>query len=361
VITETKTNFNLHRIKNDKSFPDYFIPVRWLKIIAVLGLLLFAAYSYAGTVSVPSSPHYGGAVTINWSSGGSQYVKIYFQINGGSWMGGTMYTGYAGSVSFSFSAGVYTFRADSCYQYPPYYQLLCATGYVSDPVTVVTSSPSGTPSISLASIDYDGNYSFNWNSIANTTQYKWQQRINGGSWPATETTTSSTTVTRSNSGGTYGYRVRACNPNGCSGYSSEKSITIFTTPPTSIPSIIIPAVDYDGSYSFSWNLIPYATNYKWQQRVDGSGWGNEITTSGTSVSILSNGSGTYGYHVKACNPNGCGVYSNEATITVVGDTTAYQYDELGRLIEVTHPNSVKSEYEYDAADNRTLKQSSTAN
>lgn len=40
-------------------------------------------------------------------------------------------------------------------------------------------------------------------------------------------------------------------------------------------------------------------------------------------------------------------------------TTTYSYDELGRLIQVVHPNAVANDYEYDAADNRTSKESSS--
>lgn len=52
--------------------------------------------------------------------------------------------------------------------------------------------------------------------------------------------------------------------------------------------------------------------------------------------------------------------SSSSAPTAQTTTTTYAYDDLGRVKTVTHPNAVKNTYTYDAADNRTKKES-TAN
>jgi YD repeat-containing protein len=301
------------------------------------------------TISLPSVD-YDGSYSLSWNSiANATEYRWQQRVNGGAWGAETAIAGT--SVSLTNGNGTYGYRVRAC-------NPVGCSGYSSEQSIVVnTIPPASAPSISLSSVDYDGSYSFSWNSIANATEYRWQQRLNGGGWGG-ENSTSGTSASVTNVGGTYGYRVRACNPAGCSGYSSEQSIVVVTTPPSGTPSISLQAVDYDGSYSLSWNSIANATEYRWQQRVNSGAWGGETTTAGTSVS-LTNGAGTYGYRVRACNPNGCGGYSSEALIMIVGDTTSYKYDELGRLIEVRHPNAVSNDYEYDAADNRRSKQSSS--
>lgn len=48
--------------------------------------------------------------------------------------------------------------------------------------------------------------------------------------------------------------------------------------------------------------------------------------------------------------------SSNSSIPIVPRTTTYQYDELGRLKTVIYPSSIKNTYMYDAADNRTRKE-----
>lgn len=423
---------------------------RHFHVLTAVGALLTPCILQAANLSLPETD-YDGTFTMSWT-GGNPYVQLYEKVTGGSWdqLSGTIYAP-SGSDTLTRTSGTYTYRADSCTYVPPpdppYYPYVfsCATG-ASKTIEVITSPPSIAPTVSLASVDYDGSYSFSWAPIDHATNYKWQQRKNSESWSSLTTTSTNTVNISVSESATYKYRVKACNPNGCSNYSNIKSIVVVTTPPGAIPTISLPPMDYGGDYLVTWNAISDATSYKWQQLIsggtwssptttglesvhisvasdgtysyrvracnpngctsyssvksievittvpgvptislpqmdpdgeyvvdwssvtdavnykwqeyDGDSWSSLQTTSGTSAQIAGNGVGAYRYRVKACNPNGCGSYSSQATIIVVGNTTTYQYDELGRLIWTQHPNAVVNEYEYDAADNRTSKESS---
>ena len=65
--------------------------------------------------------------------------------------------------------------------------------------------------------------------------YMLEERINSGAWSLVQND-GSTQSNRSGLGyGVYGYRVKACNVSGCSGYSAVASIN--STPPPATPKI----------------------------------------------------------------------------------------------------------------------------
>jgi len=94
-----------------------------------------------------------------------------------------------------------------------------------------------------------------------------------------------------------------------------------------------------------------------------------------NVAVTKTVSGTYTYQMLNCTVGqggaSCYAVSGTKSITVTlapvnpvvctgaANTITYCYDDLGRVITVIHPNGVKNKYEYDAADNRTKKESTT--
>jgi len=99
-----------------------------------------------------------------------------------------------------------------------------------------------------------------------------------------------------------------------------------------------------------------------------------------SIAITKTTSGTYTYRMKSCTGTASGlvcttISSSKSIVVTLGsssssapsgscvgaaNTVVYCYDDLGRVKTVIHANGVKNSYEYDAADNRTKKES-TAN
>jgi YD repeat-containing protein len=132
----------------------------------------------------------------------------------------------------------------------------------------------------------------------------------------------------------------------------------------------LPSTNTTGSYTITYTfsgmgalvieeLLP---NGAWQAIGGGSSSG--------AIAVTKTQSGTYSYRSRTCMSS-CSVPSATKTITVTlgpanpvvctgaPNTITYCYDDLGRVKTVIHPNGVKNKYEYDAADNRTKKESTT--
>jgi len=86
--------------------------------------------------------------------------------------------------------------------------------------------------------------------------------------------------------------------------------------PSAAPTLSAPATSSNGSYSMSWSAISGATSYTLQKQLNGGGWSTVQTGGSTSFALSSQGSGTYGYRVQACNVTGCSPWSSTATVYV---------------------------------------------
>jgi YD repeat-containing protein len=86
--------------------------------------------------------------------------------------------------------------------------------------------------------------------------------------------------------------------------------------PSVAPTLSAPATSSNGSYSVSWSAISGATSYTLQKQLNGGGWSTAQTGGSTSFALSSQGSGTYGYRVQACNVTGCSPWSSTATVVV---------------------------------------------
>lgn len=120
----------------------------------------------------------------------------------------------------------------------------------------------------------------------------------------------------SNSTGAWIYQVQACNGSGCSAFKVSSGGVTVTIPPSSAPSLSVPATSNTGSYTVSWGAVTSATSYTLQEQVNGGGWTTIQTSSATSDAFSGKGNGSYGYRVQACNAGGCGPWSGTGTVTV---------------------------------------------
>ena len=164
----------------------------------------------------------------------------------------------------------------------------------------------------------DGTYTdkitVSWNSSSGATSYKvYRATSSGGTYYFQETVTGlSWTNTGLGSDVTYYYKIKACNSEGCSGYSSYNQGSTgeeIPDPPTDVQAS-------DGTYTdkitVSWNSSSGATSYNvyratssggtyyFQETVTGLSW----TNSGLASDV------TYYYKIKACNSEGCSGYSS---------------------------------------------------
>lgn len=171
------------------------------------------------------------------------------------------------------------------------------------------------PALSVPSASSTGSYTVSWTSSPNATSYTLQEQTNGGAWANAQTSSAVSWAATGQTSGTYGYRVQGCNTDGCGPWSGTATVTV-TLPPTVAPAISAPATNYTGSYSVSWGAVSGGTSYNLQQQVNGGSWSTVQSASSTSWSASGEGSGTYGYHVQACNVGGCGPWSGVVNVVV---------------------------------------------
>lgn len=247
--------------------------------------------------------------------------------------------------------GIYQYYLEQC---GPSQRYNTCVKYPTTLTVVVTPS---VPTINLASGDTDGVYPVSWSASSGATLYRWQERLNSGSW-SNEATTTSTSITRSGrSNGTWGYRVRACLSSDithCSAHSGIKTISVGNVPPAPT-SLVVPSSSTTGSYTVNWNSVAGATTYTLQEKAGSGAWITIQNSSSTSRSFNGKTSNNYSYRVSACNSVGCSTYVAAKTIAVtLSVNLVYTYDALGRLTRVDENGAIKNSYCYDAAGNRTV-------
>lgn len=261
-------------------------------------------------VPILSAPtiSFTGSYTVNWStvSGASGY-RLEESVNNGVW------TQVADTTSVSWNAsgkpnGSYRYRARSC-------QLNCSA-YSSIATTTVDLMPASAPVLSAPSYNTNGSYSANWSSVSLATRYELHEQVNSGSWTEIQ---SAAAISRAISGkpsGTYGYRVRACNTAGCSGWSATATVVV-QLPPAAPPTLMVPAQGLNGAYTVSWGTSAGATSYTLEGSANGGAWSVSYGGSVQSQAFSGKAAGSYAYRITACNPSGCSATSGTGTVVVI--------------------------------------------
>lgn len=255
-----------------------------------------------------------GSYTVTWSaiSGAGSYV-LEESANGGAW------TQVQSSAATSWNAagkahGSYAYRAKACFVY--------GCGNVSPAVTVVVDlRPQSAPTLTAPTYNPSSSYTVSWTSVTTATSYEVQESGSSGVWGALYSGANLSVGVSGHTTGTYNYRARACNANGCGPWSATVTTNV-ELPPGSAPSLSGPSQSYSGSYSLSWTAIGGATQYTLEQSINGGAWTIVQNTAALSWSASGKPAGSYAYRAKACNPAGCSSYSATITVTVTYPPTA---------------------------------------
>jgi len=101
--------------------------------------------------------------------------------------------------------------------------------------------PSTAPTLSVPATSTDGSYTVSWSGVTGATRYLLQASVNGGSWSSVQNNSATSLTTSGFSGGTYSYRVQACNATGCGPLSNVGSVLVTHVTGT------IDGVSIDGS------------------------------------------------------------------------------------------------------------------
>ncbi|WP_368564802.1 hypothetical protein [Pseudoxanthomonas sp. UTMC 1351] len=268
--------------------------------------------SSAPALTVPASS-YTGSYTVSWTAvAGATSYQLEEQVSGGSWALIHNAAGSSKAISGK-AAGSYGYRVKACN----------AAG--CGPLTAVqaiqvTLPPTAAPSLAAPASSTTGSYTVSWGSVAAATSYQLEERPSGGNWTLIHNAAGNSRAIGGKAAGTYEYRVRACNVAGCAAYSAVAA-THVTLPPTSAPSLTVPAGSTTGAYVVSWTAVSAATSYPLEERSNGGAWAQIHNAATTSKVVSGKAPGTYEYRVRACNAAGCGGDSAIKAITLTTPPT----------------------------------------
>lgn len=250
-----------------------------------------------------------GSYAVNWTTVvNANGYALQESAAGGAWS--TVYSGAGTSHALAGKpAGNYAYRVRACLN------AVCSNWSGTGDVAV-QFAPASAPVPSAPTYGVGGNYTISWTAISGATSYKLEQSFNTGTWTAVYSGNAmSQTYTAKPEGG-YGYRVQACNPAGCGPFSAAVYVQAVYVPVGS-PSLTVPAISSNGSYSVAWGIVGGAATYRVEESINGVAWSAFYTGANLSVAVTGKGQASYRYRAQACNVAGCGNYSAIVTTQVV--------------------------------------------
>ena len=177
--------------------------------------------------------------------------------------------------------------------------------------------PASAPAVSAPPTSSNGAYTVSWGTVSDTTAYRLEERFNGGGWAEVHNGGGNSKAFSGKPIGTFGYRARACNNEGCSAYSSVANVEVTQLGPPAAPTLTQPyGYNYGGSYNVVWGAVAGATGYRLEENKNGGAWTEVYAGGATTVGRTKNVSADFSYRAKACNAAGCGNYSAIRTVTV---------------------------------------------
>jgi len=307
------------------------------------------------TLSLPGTST-TGSYTLSWTAVATATTYgVEQRFNGGIWK--EVQNAAATSQNFASKPyGTYEYRVRACNA--------AGCGAYSGTATVsVILVPASAPVITVPAGSASGSYTVSWSAIGGAVEYGLEEQINGGGW----TQIQSEGATQRSFGGrgsaTYGYRVRACNLAGCSGYSETRSITVLI-PPRNAPVVSVPATSTTGEFAVSWGGVTDGAYYVLQQQESSNAW-NQVQSSGsTSYFATARAVGIWSYRVQACNAAGCSGLSAVASVSVqpapLPTPTGLTVKASGRAFCQVSWNTVPGSTWYELTSRGFLMESSPA-
>ncbi len=240
-------------------------------------------------------------------------------------------------------------------------QVVC-TGF-SDPGNATTTPQS--PEKPTVSAKSSSRIVINWASVTGATSYEVHRSTSQDSdyskLESYDGTSLNYNDTELDAGTAYYYKIKSCNDNGCSDFSSIASDTTTPKSPEK-PTVTVKSSTNRISSSeinISWASVTGANSYQVHRSTsEGSGYqkisGGSLTETtyndyGTSV-------GTYYYKVKACNASGCSSFSSFASIsykdayTLNSVTMTVKADNETQLINEEHSFFIEIEHLQNSAN-----------
>lgn len=264
---------------------------------------------------VVSAPGYSneGSFKIQWKAvPGAQRYEIQ-EASGADWVGRYQGTDLSTSISGRVS-GSYRFRGRVC-------TVAGCGAWSAEVVVQVERPPQGAPVLNAPATGLNGSYAVSWSEVSGAASYTLEELV-GSTWTQRYSGSQRSLSVTGKASGSYRYRAKACNPQGCGAYSAEATVVVLLPPGK--PTLTVPVTSYNGSYAVSISTVPQATTYRLEQQVNSGTWTELTRTSTTSIALSGRAAGRYGYRASACNEAGCGAVSAVAStqVTLPPTTTA---------------------------------------
>ncbi|MFS8436584.1 RHS repeat protein [Xanthomonas campestris pv. campestris] len=277
---------------------------------------LVAQVSGSVTPNVPalSGPGYvnQGDYALTWNAvGAATRYELEEAASGGSWTG--IYN--ASALTFTVtgkSTGSFQYRVRACRD--------SCGGWSNIATVAIELPPSTVPSLSVPQFGDNGNYSIAWSAASGATGYELEESVADGAWSPNYTGAELSRAFAARAAGIYSYRVRACNPIGCTSYSASASVNVVY-PPDSAPATSAPARATQSGFAVSWSAVGAASHYVLQESANGGAWSTLQEGPQQAFETGARTAGDYGYRVAACNRAGCGNWSGAVAVQVVAPPT----------------------------------------
>lgn len=167
-----------------------------------------------------------------------------------------------------------------------------------------------------------------WTGVAEATAYVLERQAAGGPWEEVARPGAGVVAHEDSGvqpGATFGYRLRACNADGCSGPSAVATATTPLHPPAAPADLAATALGTD-RIRLTWtDRSSSETEFRIRRRTGTGGWGQVATAPANATAWEDTGlpAGTvFHYQVQACGQGGCSAYSNEATARTLDEPPA---------------------------------------
>jgi len=177
--------------------------------------------SVPASISVPSQ-NTNGSVPISWGTSSGQVVdyRLEEQKDAGAWTQVQSGSTATSKTLTSRSNGSYSYRVRAC-------NASGCSGYRTGSNSLTLMLKPNVPSVSGATTSDDGQVSFSWAADSKASSYDIDRRVSGGSWARLVSGATATSYSKTETNGSYDYRVRGCNALSCSGFSGSQIVQVY--------------------------------------------------------------------------------------------------------------------------------------
>lgn len=244
-----------------------------------------------------NSAQYGSPVVVGWSAvpDGASYAleeqapgRVWAQVQNSSAIAATLPER---------STGTYGYRVRACNA--------SGCGPLSSALLVAVLRAPSAPGLSIDSSNVGSGQGFRvyWGAVATASSYRLEEQFAAGQWTQVLDSAETQFAAGARGAGGYGYRARACNAAGCSGYSAVATFTLVLRPVPDVPGNLNVA-EMRSSCEMAWGASARAERYELSN--DG---GVVYQGANTSFSQANPRRCVSPYRVRACNSTGCSEWS----------------------------------------------------